>query len=611
MYNDCSKLREGGQGLMLGWFRRVGVPTAVATCVLWTLPHSCAAAPPKPIAETIEAIVARMRADLTPDDLMKADAATVERYVTDADRETLATRYWTFRSDAPCRVSVMRHTAQATPPYWLAERGFTRTDLRVRNDEYEYEVWQKDFPAGPIGLGINGFDRHRPHYFVSVQPATPGGKLTLSGFDPPDQQQYVMRPGSTIYHDWPDLVLTEVPESLRGGILLPTIRGRAREAHLIQGFRATPFPSSRKPDLVALTWSGDPRTSVAIQWRTSPSVRTGMVRWRAVGSRTWRTVEAKSQDLHDARILNDPTVRRFTASSSGLKPGRAYEYSVGSPGGTWTAPATFKTAPARPGQFSFVWLSDTHNRPDTEPLLQRALQTHPDAAFCTVTGDLVDTGQQRDDWDQFFTYAGPFARKLPLVPTIGNHDTIDGLGADLYLSHFALPRNGAPGLQPERSYHFTYGNALFVALDCTDSIEAQTPWLDKVLRNSKATWKFALFHFPPYALSQDYPEIEREWVPLFERCGVDFVLCGHVHHLQRTHPLIGGKPAPKGRRAPIYLITVAVGQGKSVDAVPEHSVLASKPGPPLYHAFRIRGATIEMECRDATGKLWDTLRVRK
>lgn len=591
--------------------RAAGAVAAVLMCLMGSVPTRCAGAPPKPIADAIEGIVARIRAEIPADALLRADAATIERFVTDADRATLATRYWSFDASAPCRVSVMRHIAQTTPPFWLESRGFTRTELRVRNEEYEYEVWQKDFPSGRVGLGINGLDKHRPHYFVCVQPSPPGGSLRLTAFDPPNQQQLVMREGSTIYHDWPDLALTTVPEQLRGAILLPTIRGRAREAHLIGGFRTTPFPSSGKPDLIALTWSGDPRTTQSAQWRTSSAVRPGAVRWRPGSGGSWRTAKATHTDLRDARILNDPTARRFTATIRGLRPGTTYQYSVGSPGGSWSAPATFRTAPAASADFSVVWLSDTHNRPDTAPLLDRALKTHPDAAFCAVTGDLVGTGQHRDDWDQFFAHTGAFARARPLVPTIGNHDTIDGLGADLYLNHFALPRNGAAGLQPERSYHLTYGNALFVVLDCTDSVEAQRPWLERVLRESKATWKFALFHFPPYALSQDYPDIEREWCPLFERYGVDFVLCGHVHHLQRTHPIKAGKVAAKGARAPIYLTTVAVGQGRTVDAVPAHSVVASEPGPPLYHAFRVRGKTLQMECRDATGRLWDALTVRK
>ena len=598
-------------------------PVAALAVLLALVPAAGMGAPPKPIADTIEAIVARMRADLSTEALLSADAATVDRYVTDADREVLATRYWSFNASAPCRVYVMRHTAQPSPPFWLEARGFERTDLRVRNEEYEYEVWQKDFPAGRIGLGINGFDRHRPHYFVAVRPATAGTILSLSGFDPPGQKQYVMREGATIYHDWPDLVLTSVPDTLKGAILLPTIRGRAREAHLIGGFRATPYPSSGTPDLIALTWSGDPRTTQTIQWRAATSVRPGMVRWRPVADRptqgrtalradrAWRTVGATYEDLRDARILNDPEVRRFTAVIRGLKPGTAYEYSVGSPGGTWSAPATFRTAPSTPRDFAFLWLSDTHNRPDTANLLKSALKTHPDAAFCAITGDLVGTGQHRDDWDQFFTHTSAFARSRPLVPAIGNHDTIDGLGAGLYLAHLALPRNGAKGLEPERSYHFTYGDALFVVLDCTDSIEAQRPWLERVLRESKAKWKLALFHFPPYALSEDYPEIQREWCPLFDRYGVDLVLSGHVHHLQRTHPILGGRVAPKGKRAPIYMTTVAVRQGRTVQSVPEHSVIATEPGPPLYHAFRVRGNTLHIECRDAAGKAWDTLTLRK
>jgi len=32
-----------------------------------------------------------------------------------------------------------------------------------------------------------------------------------------------------------------------------------------------------------------------------------------------------------------------------------------------------------------------------------------------------------------------------------------------------------------------------------------------------------------------------EWVPLFDRYGVDLVVCGHEHHYERLHPIRGGE----------------------------------------------------------------------
>ncbi len=163
--------------------------------------------------------------------------------LTPGDRGVLATQYWHFEANVPVVVSVMRDVKQTEVPFWLSAAGFRKTDLIVANEEYEYEVWQKSFAAGRVGLGINGFASHRPHYFVCVKPEPTSAKLKLSHFFPADQQVTEMRAGAFIYEDWPDLVLTKVPDVLTGQRLLPTYRGRAREAQLVQAFRKTPFPS--------------------------------------------------------------------------------------------------------------------------------------------------------------------------------------------------------------------------------------------------------------------------------------------------------------------------------------------------------------------------------
>jgi hypothetical protein len=565
------------------------------------------------VAETISAIVDRLRADAEPGKPIEVTHESIPSLVTDEERQVLATRYWYFDVNVPVVVSVMRHVEQAVVPFWLEGPGWRKTDLKVRNEEYEYEVWQKEFDAGRVGLGINGFDKHRPHYFVSVGPQDKAAKLQLTNLYPDKFPPTEMREGATIYHDWSELVLTEVPESLRGQILLSTIRGRAREAQLIGAFRETPFPSSENPDLIILTWSDDPKTTQTVQWRTAASVKEGVAQYRAAEQKDapWTDVPAERQVIRDAFVSNDGDVHRFTATLRGLTPDTWYEYRVGTPGGAWSEPASFKTAPSDEDQpFTFLFLSDVHNRPHMEALFKQAAARFPGAVFATISGDLVGTGQYRDDWDQFLAYSSPVARQYPLVPAIGNHDTIDGLGADMYLSVFDLPKNGPKGIAPERAYSVRYGNTLVLVLDCTEPLEPQTPWIEEQLANTDATWKFVVFHFPPYSPDEDYPDIRAEWCTVFDKYHVDFVLAGHVHNYQRTHPIRNGEPMERPEQGTVYLITCSV-PWRPQREKPEYAAFVGEWSKPTFVAFTIDGDRLEARAFDEEGNMHDEFTIVK
>jgi Purple acid Phosphatase, N-terminal domain/Calcineurin-like phosphoesterase len=567
------------------------------------------------VRDTFDGIISRMLGSLSQEQLLQLDKSAAQRFIAPEDRGVLATQYWHFEANVPVVVSVMRDVKQAELPFWLPAAGFRKTELKVANEEYEYEVWQKRFAAGRVGLGINGFTKHRPHYFVCVAPEPAGAKLKLSHFFPANQQVMEMRQSAFIYEDWPDLVLTNVPDALKGQKLLPTFRGRAREAQLVQAFRMTPFPSSRKPDQLVLTWSESPRTTQTIQWRTSPAVDGGTVRYRkkdAAAGAPWNKQKAERQTLADRLLVNDPRVNHFTATLRGLKPATTYVYTVGdATADSRSEPSEFTTAPGGDEPFTFVFLSDTHKSPACGKLLARALESHPETAFCTISGDLVSTGQYRDDWDQFFEHAQDFSRRRPLVPAIGNHDTLDGLGADLYLSLFGLPNNGVRRLQPERSYSFEYANALFIILDCTASVEDQRPWLEARLARTRATWKFAIFHFPPYGPEVDYPDIIREWCSVFDKYHVDFVLSGHVHDYVRTHPINHGSRVASPTKGTVYLVTVSVPTRPGPMSKPDYVAVAEHPGLPLYQVFTINGKRLITRSCDLEGKTRDELVIEK
>ncbi len=445
------------------------------------------------VKETMDNIVTRMYETLTPEELAQLDDRKVQDFITDAERGVLSTKHWCFDTNVPVIVSILRDASQATVPFWLPKSEFKKTEGIVANEHSRYEVWQKTFESGRVELGVNGFDKHRPHYFVGVGPQDPNADLQLTNFLPANQTVIEFREGAFTYHDWSELVLSKVPKALVGHKLLTTIRGRAREAHLIGAFRTTPFPSSKKPDQICLTWSEAPHTTQTVQWRISPDVTDGVIRYREKNSQEksgFAEVKAAREEIEDRLLANDRYVSRFTGVLHDLKPATEYIYTVGSPKSRqWSEETTFKTAPS-PGTdtpFSFILMSDTHRSKVWGELLTKSLERHPETAFYTIAGDLVGTGLHRDDWDHFFEYSSNVFRQRPVAPAIGNHDDQDGLGAWMYLSMFGLPENGPARFERERSYSFEYANALFVILDVTSPIEKQRQWLEERLAQASAT----------------------------------------------------------------------------------------------------------------------------
>ncbi len=106
------------------------------------------------------------------------------------------------------------------------------------------------------------------HYFVSVAPQKSDDSLVLTNFFPANQFVGSLEDGAFTYHDWDELILSDVPEKMKGQKLLTTVRGRGVESWLAGVFRSTDYPSSKLPDQVMLTWSSDPGTGIDIQWRT-------------------------------------------------------------------------------------------------------------------------------------------------------------------------------------------------------------------------------------------------------------------------------------------------------------------------------------------------------
>ncbi len=564
------------------------------------------------VKSVIDELVTHLYTTMGDAELSALNDEAVLKLLSDEDKHTLATNYWSFNVNVPVVVSIMRHVKQQIVPFWLTiENGFKKTDMMVANEEYRYEVWQKSFAAGRVELGVNGFDMHRSVYFVSVGAQQSGDQLELSDFYPANQFVGTMESGAFTYHDWDELVLMQVPDALIGQKLLTTIRGRAREAHLIRAFRKTPFPSSPQPDQIMLTWSDDPQTTQTIQWRTSTDVPDGVVVYAEKASQQYQQVVAERIVLEDRLLRNDRYIHRFTAVLRDLKPGTKYVYRVGSHDtNNWSDDTEFITAPEKDKPFTFVYFGDTHRSPHWGKIVSAAFARHPHTAFYTIAGDVVSTGLYRDDWDQLFAYGSDVIKQRPLMPSLGNHDDQDGLRARMFCDLFALPENGPFDKQRESVYSFEYDNAIFLMLAPTYPVASQVEWIDQQLATTNATWKFAVFHFPPYMYESDYQDIRDLWGPVFDKYHLDLAMSGHVHYYCRSKPMYNQQPVASSSEGTIYVTSVAIPSGDE-DLPDVNYADVHFGGGWLYQTIDIDGKKMTYWSLDIEGNVKDELVIKK
>ena len=566
-----------------------------------------------PKTTSVKSVMERVITDLyksaSQQELAKLDINKVMTLFTEDELKTLSTCHWKFTVSVPVVVSLMVSTDQKTLPFWMEGNGFKKTSMSMKNEQTTYEVWQKSFAPGVVGLGINGFENGLAlHYFVSVAPQREEDTLALSNFYPENQPVVILKKGASVYQDWDELVLTDVPEAMAGHNLLMTTRGRASESHLVGAFRSTPYPSSAVSDQVILTWSADPSSTMDIQWRSGLSVNEPHLRYRVKNSTDEQSLVAEKRVLEDRMLMNDRYTNRYTARLNKLKPGTTYQYQTGS-GKEWKDAAEF-TVPAEDSTFSFLWFGDTHNSAKFGEILKKGINEHPDAAFFSIVGDLVSDGLNRDQWDALFHYTSEVACKIPFMAVPGNHDNRAGLGAKLYCDLFSYPLNGPDGVPKEQTYSFTYKNALFLMIDVTSPIEAQSRWIEEQLAGTKATWKIAMFHFAPYSRAEPYNDIQKAWVPIFDRYHVDLVFGGHVHYYMRSKPMKDGKVVASYKDGTAYLISIGIPtSGRPMTEEPYAFVRDGKGH--LYQCVKIDGNTLSMEAVNMQGKMIDSFTLKK
>ncbi len=526
--------------------------TGIATAQVGTHPT---------VHDVAAGVAQRLQESLPAEQLLKISVEQVMPFITDEDWQVLGEKHLSFRINVPSTIYVFRDSEDPNAVHWLPARGFVNSGLSVKTDSQAFEGWSKDFEHGVVGLGVPSIDGDAEHYFVVVVPKQKGDALKVSEVMPSTHTAGTLAAGERIGISWNTTKITEAPEALQGALLLRGDPNKRRSARLTQIFQTTEYPATATPDHVVLTWGDDPTSTQSIQWRTSTATEKGVVRYRVQGTEPWAEKNAETLRLENHNTVNDPISHWHTARLSGLKPGTKYDYQVGTGAEDgWIKAAVFETAPDKTEPFSFIYLGDAQaGFDDWGKLLRQCYGENPEAAFYVMAGDLVNRGNERADWDQLFQNAkGVFDHRV-LVPSIGNHEVQGDLGPWMYLKLLDLPQNGPKGVEAERAYSFTYGNVLVISLDANVEPADQAAWLEELLKNTDATWKFVTYHQPAYSsgASRDNPEVREIWGALFDKYHVDLALQGHDHAYLRTWPMYNQKKVATPAEGTIYIVSTS------------------------------------------------------
>jgi hypothetical protein len=369
------------------------------------------------------------------------------------------------------------------------------------------------------------------------------------------------------------------------------------------------------PQFVRASWTADPSATAAVVWWTETKVKGTAVEYGA--SKSYGKVAA-GEDFD----INGFDGNFHRAELTGLAPGSAVHYRVGGKTGV-SGDFTLTTAPAAGADAAFSFVIEGDSRADGMPgvgagypeLIKQIAKEAP--LFILDSGDYTFLSQP-SEWMDWMKAGDAIGATVPRLTTFGNHEMVEK-------NYFGLME--LPGDNEEKWYALDYGPLHIVCLYTGfGSIDSGTAaWLAKDLAASKAKWKIAYFHMPPYNAGNHgdediRTEVRDAWVPLFEKYKVDVVVGGHDHNYQNFGFLKGGVPVG-GRTpplkgdgsAPLYLVSGGAGAPlyPTDPAMPDYPLLVSSEKTENYVLATLDGGTLTLEVKRLDGTIIETTTITK
>ena len=371
---------------------------------------------------------------------------------------------------------------------------------------------------------------------------------------------------------------------------LPSIAGKIAEMNAA----IANLKDKEDPYNMVANINGDPHTRMAFAWFTNAGITQGQVQILPMAnavaadfeqgmnmitlnaqSTTTPALQYAVSTSGIAKATKLPGNTKFTyeshnALAENLTPGTAYSWRVGY-NGHWSEIAHFRTQDNNQGEFSFLYMSDSHIM-DAEYVenakwcATAAAATAPDARFCLFPGDFVETGTAQNsewEWERWFEESiNPVIMQMPMVVTDGNHDDSPNLNYDYHFNtptDFAMsvPANYRPQFHGI-TYSFVYGDVLFLVYSLQDwwrsssgetsmastylSTDVKNWFKEQIALHPNTKYRVTLAHkniFSGSGHSEDaeIPLFRKFMLPILKECEIDLAIQGHDHCYEVIGPV--------------------------------------------------------------------------
>lgn len=360
---------------------------------------------------------------------------------------------------------------------------------------------------------------------------------------------------------------------------------------------------------------GEADTTRTFTWQ-SKLTPYGYVRYKESGSNKWNVVKATTNVLQHP----DCVVSKHSAIVRDLEYGKSYEYQVGSEG-YWGDSATFDVVDKRNEDISILWMSDEQSWTEDE---MRAFKNSfhgiandwhkeemDDYSFILETGDISQNGRRRSEYYWYFDALQGWNKKIPIMATMGNNDLLNKMYGQCFANFFTNENQWANSV-----HHYMVGNTEFICLNSNTDYDyvsgygslgdyqstdafllAQAQWLDDYLSNRTTTpdWTICYMHLSPFTCVRT--KRVQVFVSVFEKHGVDLVLCGHNHLYTRSVPLKTGYPEiTEAGEFPPYNTYYNFSSKTVTDYVNEHEAANVEGGTGINHNQDIANGTYYVMC---------------
>ena len=373
---------------------------------------------------------------------------------------------------------------------------------------------------------------------------------------------------------------------------------------------------SNEPWGTRITIPNDPRDSATIIWFTDSLPIDHVVKYGISSGSFTKEITANYELQLDKYILD--------AALVDLDADTRYFYTIGSDTDGWAQESNFTTAPEpKTRGIHFAAFGDSRSNRDARRMVVDLIMQNSSQLFGSQpefilhVGDIVSSGDELDQWQDYFNDSENLFANVPVYPTPGNHD-LGGVTQKWYREQFVLPQNAGP----EWYYSFNWGPVHVFSLDSENHgvppyDTLNNDWLESDLKKSESDsnilWDVALFH-QPFFTSGGHDErldLRESWGVKFDTYNVDIVFTGHNHNYERIYPISSSTLEFDDSESenyvnpeyPLYITTGCAGQGNSGAGLPSEDKAYSYLFNTTWHYCDIN-VTIDLENMKTTMEVY-------